>query len=232
MFVEAYVPGNSGLHRLDPRLKIIGVLITIGIIAASPPRHTLSFCAQALMLGCLPVWARIPFRALQRPLLASAVFGALAAAGCLIGAPMLPTLLAAGRLALSIFAFAIFLCITPFPHIAASLQWMKVPSVFVTVLFLAERYVHILENEAGRMIRAARARAPYPLKWRAPRVYAHISMGLLARALDRSEEVALALVSRGFTGEFPHPPLPRVRPQEGIGLVGWVTLFGAVTWIA
>lgn len=215
-------PGNW-LRRLDARVKLIGVLGTILIFAVTPTRHVRALAADAALLGILAGCARLSFRNFARSLLASGTFAGAALLGCLFGAPVLPTAATAARLSLCTVAFELFTSTTPFPQIAASLRFIRVPPSAVTVLLLAERYVHVLGEEAQRMLRALRARAPSPLGCAAPRIYAHIASALILRTVDRSERVALALVSRGFCGEFPSPPSEPAGALQWAGVAGWIS---------
>ncbi|MGC8667355.1 MAG: energy-coupling factor transporter transmembrane component T family protein [Chthonomonadales bacterium] len=221
---------QSWLYRLDGRIKLLGLLGTLCLVSSAPPDRIWALPAQATLLGGLMASARLPTRSLLRLLPASAAFGAAAALGWILGAPALPAASAAGRIVLSIFAFAAFTLTTPFPQIATALRWMRMPAYLITILWLAERYVHLLEEEAMRMLRASAARAARPFRWRAPRVYTQMSLVLVERALNRSEKVALALVSRGFSGEFPGPPLRPIQARQLAGVAVWLIVFALVTW--
>ena len=59
-----YVPSESPVHRLDPRCKIIAVLILLtGIFLA---KHPAVFSVWGVLLACLTAGARLPFRLVLR----------------------------------------------------------------------------------------------------------------------------------------------------------------------
>lgn len=59
-----YFPGNSFLHRLDPRVKIIAsILLMIFLFMVSDPLPLISF---GLMLLLVTVWSRIPMKLVLR----------------------------------------------------------------------------------------------------------------------------------------------------------------------
>ena len=59
-----YVPSESPVHRLDPRCKIIAVLVLLtGIFLA---KHPAVFSVWGVLLACLTAGARLPFRLVLR----------------------------------------------------------------------------------------------------------------------------------------------------------------------
>lgn len=60
MMIGQYVPGNSFIHRLDPRTKII--LISLFVIVVFFANNKLSYSILSLFLMCALIMTRIPVR--------------------------------------------------------------------------------------------------------------------------------------------------------------------------
>lgn len=87
---------------------------------------------------------------------------------------------------------------TPFSEILSVLQWMRFPSILVTTLALAYRYLFVLADESERMGRARRSRTLTPGSWFTWRTAATVVGHLFMRTADRSERVFAAMSARGW----------------------------------
>ena len=202
--VEAVAAGTSPVHRLDPRGKIIALLL-VAIIAASTPAG--AWGALGAYLGAvvvLVVAARLPLLHVARRmlievpfLLAAVALVFTAADGGVIGATLVLKLTA------SVLAMIVLSSTTPFPRLLHGFEALRAPRMLVLIVSFMWRYLHVLGEEWHRM-RVAREARGHRAKW----LWQERSLGpvvatLFVRSLHRGERVYLAMASRGFTGAVP-----------------------------
>jgi len=117
---------------------------------------------------------------------------------------------------LSVQAAIVLAASTPFPELLVAMRAVRIPRLLVAIFGLMWRYLFVLADEALRLIRARAARsgnsnqpsikAGRDLVWRA-RVTGGMAGNLFLRALERSDRIYLAMVSRGYDGEVRTLPL-------------------------
>ena len=91
---------------------------------------------------------------------------------------------------------------TPWTHVLKALRTLHVPTVLVIILGMTYRYIFLLLRLAEDFFEARRSRMIRPLSRAEQRRMAGAAAGvLLNRSLQLSEEVYLAMQSRGFRGE-------------------------------
>lgn len=211
--------GAGVLQRLDPRVKLCGLLPLI-VAAVSMPRLevTLLIWAGATLLGAL---SGITPRALAtRTWLGVLIFtGAVALPaifltpgrtvwtlplagwpvteqGCMAAA----RLVARAETAATLAVLLVFT--TPWPHVLKALRMLRMPAVLVVILGMTYRYIFVLLRMADDFFEARRSRLIRPMTGAAQRRLAGATAGvLLGKSLWYSEEVYLAMQSRGFRGE-------------------------------
>jgi cobalt/nickel transport system permease protein len=97
---------------------------------------------------------------------------------------------------------------TPMPGLLAALRQLKAPRLLVSVIGLMLRYLVVISEEAGRMLRARSSRsAALPgvrsggaIAWRG-RAAGGMAGSLFLRSIERSDRVYAAMLSRGYNGE-------------------------------
>jgi cobalt/nickel transport system permease protein len=120
------------------------------------------------------------------------------------------------RVATSI-SFAVLLTLTtPWNRLLGALRALRVPTMFVLVLGMAYRYVFHLLTAVSDMYLARRSRTVgADTDVASGRKFVAASAGaLFGKAHATSEEVYLAMVSRGYTGEVRALRAPRARPAD------------------
>ena len=91
---------------------------------------------------------------------------------------------------------------TPWPHVLKALRTLRAPAVLVVILGMTHRYIFVLLEMADDFFEARRSRQIRPMSGAAQRRMAGATAGvLLQKSLGYSEEVYLAMQSRGFRGE-------------------------------
>ncbi len=238
---ERYEAGDSLLHRLDPRVKVITALLLILGIVLTPERAWPAYPLLWALLGSLAAIGHLGAWRVAR-LGGLALPFALAAATLPFTMPGHPVL-SLGGLAVSDAGLARFVSIllkswlsvqaalllsmtTHFTDLLWALSGLRVPGTLVTILGFMYRYLYTLKDESERLIRARSARSGAipgqkpggSLMWRA-RVAGGMVGSLFLRSYERSERVYAAMLSRGYDGQMRalNPP-PLTWKTIGYGL--------------
>jgi cobalt/nickel transport system permease protein len=98
---------------------------------------------------------------------------------------------------------------TPFPDLMHALRHLRVPAMIVAIIGFMYRYLFVLADEAGRLLRARAARSAVQadghgggsLRWRA-QVAGNMVGQLFLRSMERSERVYNAMLARGYQGQL------------------------------
>ena len=151
---------------------------------------------------------------------------------------------------LSVQAAIVLASSTPFPDLLLAMRAVRIPRLLVAMFGLMWRYLFVLADEALRLMRARAARSglarrPHPsagrlrpggsLAWRA-RIAGGMAGSLFLRAVDRSDRIYVAMLSRGYDGEvrsFAHPPVSsgaRATLATGLTVLGLLWLSGTLVW--
>ncbi|MPZ74041.1 MAG: cobalt ECF transporter T component CbiQ [Nitriliruptorales bacterium] len=202
--VEAVAARDSAIHRLDPRAKIV-CLILVAVVAASTPAGAWSaLLVQLGVVVAVAVVARLPLRYTLRRMVIEVPF--LVAALVLVvvaGDGGVRGLTLALKLTTSVVAMIVLSSTTPFPRLLHGFEALRTPRVIVLIVSFMWRYLHVLGEEWHRM-RIARQARGHTARW----LWQEWSLGpvvaaLFLRSLSRGERVYLAMASRGFVGTAP-----------------------------
>ncbi|MGB9729682.1 MAG: cobalt ECF transporter T component CbiQ [Thermoprotei archaeon] len=109
------------------------------------------------------------------------------------------------------FTFRIWVCVaslslliltTKFYKLIYSMEKIKVPTIFTSMIIITYRFIFFFINEAYRMILAKEARTVNKeSKLLVMRSVAQIISTLFIRAYEKGERVYLAMIARGYTNE-------------------------------
>lgn len=121
---------------------------------------------------------------------------------------------------------------TPFPDLIHALRHLHVPGLIVAIISFMYRYLAVLTDEVGRLLRARDARSARlesggggTIRWRA-RVAGNIAGQLFLRSYERSDRIYNAMLSRGYRGQ-----MLTMRPHV-MHARDWTYLFGTVALLA
>jgi cobalt/nickel transport system permease protein len=99
---------------------------------------------------------------------------------------------------------------TPFHDLVDALRLLRLPAIMVSTISFMYRYLAVLADEAGRLVRARASRAALParggggsIRWRAGVVGGMVGT-LFLRSYERSERIYAAMQARGFEGQLRH----------------------------
>lgn len=122
--------------------------------------------------------------------------------------------------ACAILGAGIFVSARP-EDIFSSLRWFRVPGVFVAVLLMTYRYLQVIARVALESHVARRSRIVEGGGLSSAREWIGSRIGFaFARSRELAEEVHMAMIARGFDGEFVAPAFPRLS----IGDLFWLLL--------
>jgi cobalt/nickel transport system permease protein len=238
---EALAGGDTPLHRVDPRAKLIATIAFLATVV-SWGRYEI---AGLVPLAAFPLFlcaaGRVPLRVIGKKLLVVAPFvlvlGAFnplfdtAPREIMDGVTVRGGLLSYGSIALrfvlTVSAALTLVAVTGMNPLCAAAGKLGAPRIFVTQLALLYRYLFVLAAEALRMSRAAALRAPGRGR-RSLKEFGSLVGHLLLRTLDRAARIHLAMRCRGFHGHVPMLRPMRFKASDAAFLVVWLTFFGAV----
>jgi len=192
------VEGKSRLHRLSPKIKIVGMAVVLLFIVAMRNLPGL-FLLYALLLALFFI-SRIPLKIFSLtfyPLLFAVLF--IFISGFQIGFILLIFL----KVLCGSTGVVMLLATTPYPSIFRILGKV-LPSLFVTALFLTYRSIFILLNILEETQSALYLRGG--LQWRHPwRSLTNISNAfghLIIKGIDASEKMYESMLLRGFKNKI------------------------------
>jgi len=224
---DRYRAGESPLHRLDARVKLLGALAFIFAATLVPTGEWAAFALMAVLLTAAVAAGRLP------PLLVLRR-SALALPFLLVALPLLFTrsgdvlftvpavlwrwhatdagLTAVGSVLakslLSVGAAVVLTATTPSLDLLRGLQGIGVPHIIVATVSFMYRYLSVIGEEAIRLLRARDCRSVRigrrsggSLLWRS-RVLGNMVGSLFLRSYERSERVFDAMTARGYDGEL------------------------------
>jgi cobalt/nickel transport system permease protein len=237
-YMDTMASGDSPLHRLDPRAKLITTLLFI-VAVISFNRYTLlgfiPFFLYPIVLisaGGLPggyflkkVLQVSPFAILIgifNPIIDRQIIAHIGPIGVSGGWISFLSILL--RFLLTVSAALILIALTGFNAVCQALTSLGVPRVFVVQLLFFYRYIFVLVDEAERM-EMARSLRSFNSKARPFRVFVSIIGHLLLRSLDRAERIYLAMRCRGFDGHIRLIRSIKFRWGDLAFVAGWLFLF-------
>jgi cobalt/nickel transport system permease protein len=230
--------GDTSLHRLDARAKVLATIIFI-VAVVSFEKHELSamvpfFVFPAVMMaqGGLPVGsvARkvaivIPFAVIVgmfNPLFDREILVRLGPVG--ISGGWLSWASITVRAILTVGAAIILVGVTGFTAICRALEQLGMPRAFAMQLLFLHRYIFVLTEEGARASRARELRS-FGKKGKGLTPFASLVGHLLLRTWLRADRIHMAMLARGFSGEFHTRLTTRFGRPEFLFLAGWASLF-------
>ena len=249
MIEEQFSVGDSWIHGLDPRVKII-VAVLFSVTVALSWKFVVLFSSLALSI-LLIAFSRIPIRkALHRLLLVNGfilflwLFLPLSYSGeawFSIG-PLSVTkagILYAGRITIKCNAILItmiaLLATTPVFTLGNAMKKICFPDKLVNLFLFTYRYIYVIFQEYRRLLNAMKIRAFRPgTNIHTYRSYAYLVGMLLVKSYDRAESIHKAMLCRGFNGTYYTLSQFSIKPGDIFYLLFMLaTILGLITlqWI-
>lgn len=241
-FLDPYRPRQSAIHRLDPRVKLVMALAFIFTTALTPvgawPIYILllAIILSVILLsdlGLAYIWKRaalaFPFVLAALPIIFTApgptLFEIPIGQWTLsVSIPGLERFLSiAIKSWISVQAAIVLAASTSFPDLLVAMRAIRIPRMLVSIFGLMWRYLFVLADEVLRLNRARASRSGQldmpglrsggSVAWRA-RVTGGMAGNLFLRALERSDRIYMAMLSRGYDGEIRSLPLPKLKTSQ------------------
>ena len=208
-----HVHGHSALHRAPAHLKVVGLVLVMLVVVATPRDWFAVFAAYAVVLVGLAASTRVPAAHLAKRMLIETPFVVFAVLipfiahgprvqvlGLSVSEPGLLSawgLLAKGTI--GVFC-GVLLAATTEPHdLIRGLERLRLPRQLVQIMSFMVRYLEVVTAEMRRMSVARLSRgftARNPRHW--PVLAASVG-ALFIRSFERGERVHQAMLSRGHT---------------------------------
>lgn len=249
LFAEELARADGFLQKLDPRVKIVGLLSLI--IAATTARNFFSILLLCLFAVSLAIASRVRVKILaSRAWLPAILFtGAIALpvvfitpGDALVRLPFLPlTVTTQGltgafylisRVETTVTLSILLVLTTLWTHVLKALRVLRVPVVFVVILGMTYRYIFVMLETARNMFEARQSRLVGALSPSESRRIAAASVGvLLTKSFYLNSEVYLAMQSRGFRGEVYTLDEFAMRPKDWLALAFFLVIAALAFWL-
>ncbi len=235
------------LQHLDPRVRVLGILaLVVSVILCRRPEAIAAIFVVAVALA---VASRVSLASLaKRVWLVVLGFSGVIAVPALFLTPGEP-LVTARALHLSISVqgvrtavllvlrvetaatlTTVLVLATSWTHILKALRSLRLPAEVVTMLAMTHRYVFLLIETANQMFESRQSRTVGILSGAERRRMTTRTAGvLLSKSIELSQEVYLAMLSRGFRGDVRLLSDFRLQPRDYVSLTAFfLTACGAV----
>lgn len=256
--LDPFIPGSGLLHRVDPRLKLVGTVAYVLLVSTTPWNSPSAHMALAVLAGLVWWLSGIAPKRIAARMLPLAAFGALAAVGALLqpgsrsywsghvlwldlqisNIGVQRFVLLTLHAALSAMMVGTYIAVTPFNDSIQVLRRFGVPVALTATLGFVYRYLFLLADEARRLELAREARTlrrPSLLRLGVQMHYSAGLMGsLLVRSYGRGERVYWAMTARGYTGEMRTLKPPHWTSMDTRAGAFWGAALGLValmTWL-
>ena len=243
-YIDTLSVKDSPVHRMDPRAKLVTFTVFTVCIVSFDKYEVSGLLPYFLFPAIIIPLAGIPARYLVRKLLflfPFAVFipmfnplydtltlfsiGPLGITGGMVSFASIII-----RFMLSVLAALMLIAVTGFNGICMALERFGVPKAFSVQLMMLYRYIFVLTSEASGMARARDLRA-VGAKGMGMKVYGSLAGHLLMRTWHRAQRIHMAMLSRGYRGDFFLKRPLRLTCTDITFFIGWSAAFIALRFI-
>ena len=249
LYAEELAKADGLLQRLDPRVKVVGLLALV--VAAALSRQIVVILGLFGVAIALALLSRVPIRTLATRVWVGALLftGMLALPAIfitpgqvvyrlpLLGWPITAQGLGAAAYLITrvetaaTFSLLLILC-TPWAQVLKALRVLRVPVVFVVILGMTYRYIFLMLQTAQDMFESRQSRMVGRLSGADQRRLAGASVGvLLSKSIQLSSDVYLAMLSRGFRGEIYTLDDFQMQVRDWIALAGLLCIAALAFWL-
>jgi cobalt ECF transporter T component CbiQ len=249
LFAEEIAHANGLLQKLDPRVKIVGLLSLI--LAATLARNIFTILFIFAVAVLLAVLSHVPIRTLATRAWLGALFFTgmialpatfLTPGDAIFRLPLLGWTITAQGITSAIYLISrvettvtlsllLVLC-TLWTHVLKALRVLRVPVVFVVILGMTYRYIFMMLETARNMFEARQSRLVGTLGASESRRVAAASVGvLLSKSFYLNAEVYLAMQSRGFRSEVYTLDEFQMRRRDWLALICFLLVAIFAFWL-
>jgi cobalt ECF transporter T component CbiQ len=237
------------LQALDPRVRLIGLLSLVLAVTLS---HRISVVVTLFVVAVvLALLSHVSLRSLAvRVWLVVLLFTGVIALPALFLTPGEPVasypagalhvtaqgvataLLLIARVETAVTLTTLLVLTTPWMYILKALRALRMPQEVVMMLAMTHRYIFLLAETAGQMFESRQSRTVGTLDRASQRRMTARTAGvLLSKSVELSNDVFLAMQSRGFRGDAKVLSEFRMRSSDYLGLAAFLLVGVAAVWI-
>jgi len=237
------------LQAMDPRVRVVGLLALVLAVTLS---HRISVIIALFAVAVfLALASHVSLKALSiRVWLVVLFFTGVIALPALFLTPGEPIFASPGgrphitaqglatatlliaRVETAVTLTTLLILTTPWMHILKALRAFRVPREVVMMLAMTHRYIFLLAETAGQMFESRQSRTVGTLDRASQRRMTTRTAGvLLSKTVELSDQVFLAMQSRGFRGDARILSEFRMRSRDYLGLTAFLLLGAAAVWI-
>jgi cobalt/nickel transport system permease protein len=230
--------GNSFIHRLDPRVKLLTTLAYI-IFVVSFDKFDITAMIPFIFYPVFLISAGgLPAGYILKKVLIVSPFALMIA----VFNPILNNNIALHigiieisegwisffsimlRFFLTVTSVIALITTTGFNAVCMAAEKMGTPKLFAVQLLFLYRYIFVMAEEASRMMRARSLRA-FRKKGKGIKQYGPFIGTLLLRTIDRARRIYLAMCCRGFDGNIRISSNMNIGYREIIFTAAWISYF-------
>jgi cobalt/nickel transport system permease protein len=248
-FAEELARSDGLLQRLDPRVKVVGLLALLIAVAAA---RTLSVILAVFVVALgLALLSRVPLLTLAtRVWIGALMFTGLIALPSAFITPghvllrlplcgwsvtaqgLLSVAYLIARVETAVTLSVLLVLCTLWAHVLKALRVLGVPVVLIVILGMTHRYVFLLLQATHSMFESRQSRMVGIMPGKDKRRLAAATAGvLLSRTLQLSTDVYLAMRARGFQGEVYALDQFKLRFWDWTALVLFLTSAVGLFWL-
>ena len=221
VLVDRWSRGASPIHALDPRVKILSLVVFLIVLATTSANAAVTLAIDAalllagMLIGGLPLGTLLLRAMVVLPF--SLTFGLIS----WIAGDSLRAVALIEKSYLSSVAVLLVVGTTPLPRLLSGLESLGTPRLLVLVAQFLYRYLFVISEQAQHMRLAASSRQGIPGLHRRSRFRAAVGAlaVLFARSYYRAEGIDQAMLARGFSGKFPLLTPLRLKFADGLFLL-------------
>lgn len=247
VFTEELARGDGLLQRVDPRAKagiFVPAIVVVGLSRSLPvllflyvvivamglaSNLSFSFFVKRVLLG-VPLFAGIVFLPALFLIQGDPVVSLNIGIGHLV---ISDNALASGALFVSRVAASVSLAVllvvtTTWADLLKAMRALKAPGIFVVVLGMTYRYIFLFLQTVEHLFLARSSRTVSAGIDAEKRRWIGATMGaLMSKSFKTSNDVYLAMVARGFTGEFQTMNDFAMRDEDWLFVCASIVVLGA-----
>jgi len=230
--IDKFAYQDSVIHRLDSRVKfLVTFVFTVMVLSLSRTSVSILTCCAVGPFTVL-VLAGIPLRFAFKHILLVSPFILILALSCPLydksplvvafgpfvlqtSAGWMRCFAILGKFVVTMLALIALVSTTRFGDLLAGLGRLGVPKLLIIQLGLLYRYIFVLIDRAGRILRARAGRKLRNLGLKPELKIAAAMVGsLLIRSIDTAEHINIAMQGRGFDGNWRSLSESRIRRSD------------------
>ncbi len=237
-WMESLSLNNTVIHRIKPLHHFIVTLVFILTVVSFNKYSVSQMLPLFLYPAVMVVMGEIPVIFILRTILPAMVLILLLGAanpfldtrdwillpGFTINAGWVSAAALILRGLLTLTATLLFMAVAGMQGLISALEKLKVPDFFVTLLAFTFRYMHVLQDEGGSIIRAYRLRAPGQ-KGIAMNSWGSMGGQWFIRSCKRAERIHTAMACRGLSEKIYQKRPEKTNYLDFVWISAWIVYF-------